>query len=40
LQGKEQNTSHLVGHIEGFCKKWSYLKTPTKESDKTHCPSC
>jgi hypothetical protein len=40
LQGKGQNISHLVGHTEGFCKKFMLFEDAVQENDMMHFPSC
>jgi hypothetical protein len=39
LQGKGQNISHLVGHIEGFRKKLELFEDALQKNDTTHFPS-
>ncbi|XP_076817402.1 general transcription factor II-I repeat domain-containing protein 2-like [Clavelina lepadiformis] len=40
LQGKKQNISQLVGHIEGFRKKLVLFKASLQRNDATHFPAC
>lgn len=40
LQGKQQNISHLVGHIEAFRKKLLLFSACLRKNDLTHFPSC
>jgi hypothetical protein len=40
LQGKQQNVSNLLGHVNGFRNKLKLFKTAIKGNDLTHFPCC
>ena len=40
LQGKQQNISQLVGHIEAFRKKLLLFSANLRKNDLAHFPSC
>jgi hypothetical protein len=40
LQGRQQNISQLVGHIEAFCKKLQLFSTCLRKNDLSHFAFC
>jgi hypothetical protein len=40
LQGRQQNISHLVGHIEAFRKKLQLFNMCLRKNDLSHFASC